>query len=288
MGLFSRLFNKTAKADGETPEIHSRVPQAQNQGEWEYLGDPASLIETDGKFSGLDFTLNVKDAIPVSATLYMQDVLSTFDEDTIDVRIVLPKDVRQAPDDWQYFDGPKSAQVVDRYGRLLGNLPDYKLSKTGYSIGDTARAAVTKPPAGGTHYGLHILIPKDVVEALERSRERARIERFVGKRVPENADTAIKNINNSEWHGPRSHGSPKQLDIETSIIPTPKGSQAKPHIRISFKGTELFEANARMECYKVLAKHVGERPFCATYQRFDSLSETERYYWKVTIVYEAK
>ena len=125
-----------------------------------------------------------------------------------------------------------------------------------------------------------------MIEPLRHKEERGRIERLIGEKIPESVDVAIKNFDDSEWLGPRDHVSPKRTQIETILIPPPKGSKAKPHICVSLEGVRIFEANARMECYKVLAKHIGERPFCTTYQRFDSMYENEQYYWKLIIVYE--
>lgn len=107
--------------------------------------------------------------------------------------------------------------------------------------------------------------------------ERKRLEFGLGISLPEGSEGVIFNLD--EWAG---SGHPQ---IETSVIPTPKGSQAKPHIVVKDGERKIAEVSARNGQYRVLSEHVGESPFATGVRKMDSMIDAGGHYWRLTIAY---
>ena len=73
------------------------------------------------------------------------------------------------------------------------------------------------------------------------------------------------------------------VEVSTELIPTPRGSTAKPHVAVFVDGTMVTDVGARCVHYKTLAEHAGERPYFACCQKREGHNGFP--IWVVTVVY---
>lgn len=91
--------------------------------------------------------------------------------------------------------------------------------------------------------------------------ERTRLElsKACGRELPVGVDGDCVYIEDDKWTGMRKSGV-FPVEVSTELIPTPRGSTAKPHVAVFVDGAMAADVSARCVHYKTLAEHAGERP----------------------------
>lgn len=94
--------------------------------------------------------------------------------------------------------------------------------------------------------------------------ERTRLElsKACGRELPVGVDGDCVYIEDDKWTGRRKSGI-FPVEVSTELIPTPRGSKAKPHVAVFVDGAMVTDVSARCVHYKTLAEHAGERPYFA-------------------------
>ena len=59
------------------------------------------------------------------------------------------------------------------------------------------------------------------------------------------------------------------IDVSTELMPTPKGSKAKPKVSIRIAGIEILQASAYNGYYETVVAHAGEEPLGAYIRKVD-------------------
>ena len=114
--------------------------------------------------------------------------------------------------------------------------------------------------------------------------ERTRLElsKACGRELPVGVDGDCVYIEDDKWAGMRKSGV-FPVEVSTELIPTPRGSTAKPHVAVFVDGSMAAEVSARCVHYKTLAEHAGERPYFACCQKRECHDGSP--IWRVTVVY---
>ncbi len=114
--------------------------------------------------------------------------------------------------------------------------------------------------------------------------ERTRLElsKACGRELPVGVDGDCVYIEDDKWAGRRKSGI-FPLEVSTELIPTPRGSKAKPHVAVFVDGAMAADVSARCVHYKTLAEHAGERPYFACCQKREGHDGSP--IWRVTVVY---
>lgn len=114
--------------------------------------------------------------------------------------------------------------------------------------------------------------------------ERTRLElsKACGRELPVGVDGDCVYIEDDKWTGMRKSGV-FPVEVSTELIPTPRGSTAKPHVAVFVDGAMAADVSARCVHYKTLAEHAGERPYFACYQKREGHDGFP--IWRVTVVY---
>lgn len=114
--------------------------------------------------------------------------------------------------------------------------------------------------------------------------ERTRLElsKACGRELPVGVDGDCVYIEDDKWAGMRKSGV-FPVEVSTELIPTPRGSTAKPHVAVFVDGSMAADVSARCVHYKTLAEHAGERPYFACCQKREGHDGSP--IWKVTVVY---
>ena len=114
--------------------------------------------------------------------------------------------------------------------------------------------------------------------------ERTRLElsKACGRELPVGVDGDCVYIEDNKWAGMRKSGV-FPVEVSTELIPTPRGSTAKPHVVVFVDGSMAAEVSARCVHYKTLAEHAGERPCFACCQKREGHDGSP--IWRVTVVY---
>lgn len=87
----------------------------------------------------------------------------------------------------------------------------------------------------------------------------------MGIRLGDNSIEVWINVTERNWVGGELPAGDLRFTPEFEMVPTPKGSSAKPHIRILRNGMPLVEISARnTEAYKFVFANMG-RPCRASY-----------------------
>lgn len=117
--------------------------------------------------------------------------------------------------------------------------------------------------------------------------ERTRLElsKACGRKLPVGVDGDCVYIEDDKWTGMRKSGV-FPVEISTELIPTPRGSTAKPHVAVFVDGAMAADVSARCVHYKTLAEHAGERPYFACCQKREGHDGFP--IWRVTVVYLGK
>lgn len=114
--------------------------------------------------------------------------------------------------------------------------------------------------------------------------ERTRLElsKACGRELPVGVDGDCVYIEDDKWTGMRKSGV-FPVEVSTELIPTPRGSTAKPHVAVFVDGAMAADVSARCVHYKTLAEHAGERPYFACCQKREDHDGFP--IWRVTVVY---
>lgn len=114
--------------------------------------------------------------------------------------------------------------------------------------------------------------------------ERTRLElsKACGRELPVGVDGDCVYIEDDKWTGMRKSGV-FPVEVSTELIPTPRGSTAKPHVAVFVDGAMAANVSARCVHYKTLAEHAGERPYFACCQKREGHDGFP--IWRVTVVY---
>lgn len=114
--------------------------------------------------------------------------------------------------------------------------------------------------------------------------ERTRLElsKACGRELPVGVDGDCVYIEDDKWAGMRKSGI-FPVEVSTELIPTPRGSTAKPHVAVFVDGSMAADVSARCVHYKTLAEHAGERPYFACCQMREGHDGSP--IWRVTVVY---
>lgn len=114
--------------------------------------------------------------------------------------------------------------------------------------------------------------------------ERTRLElsKACGRELPVGVDGDCVYIEDDKWTGMRKSGV-FPVEVSTELIPTPRGSTAKPHVAVFVDGSMTADVSARCVHYKTLAEHAGERPYFACCQKREGHDGSP--IWRVTVVY---
>lgn len=114
--------------------------------------------------------------------------------------------------------------------------------------------------------------------------ERTRLElsKACGRELPVGVDGDCVYIEDDKWAGRRKSGI-FPVEVSTELIPTPRGSKAKPHVAVFVDGAMAADVSARCVHYKTLAEHAGERPYFACCQKREGHDGSP--IWRVTVVY---
>lgn len=114
--------------------------------------------------------------------------------------------------------------------------------------------------------------------------ERTRLElsKACGRELPVGVDGDCVYIEDDKWAGMRKSGV-FPVEVSTELIPTPRGSTAKPHVAVFVDGSMAADVSARCVHYKTLAEHAGERPYFACCQKREGHDGSP--IWRVTVVY---
>lgn len=114
--------------------------------------------------------------------------------------------------------------------------------------------------------------------------ERTRLElsKAYGRELPVGVDGDCVYIEDDKWTGMRKSGV-FPVEVSTELIPTPRGSTAKPHVAVFVDGAMAADVSARCVHYKTLAEHAGERPYFACCQKREGHDGFP--IWRVTVVY---
>ncbi len=114
--------------------------------------------------------------------------------------------------------------------------------------------------------------------------ERTRLElsKACGRELPVGVDGDCVYIEDDKWTGMRKSGV-FPVEVYTELIPTPRGSTAKPHVAVFVDGAMAADVSARCVHYKTLAEHAGERPYFACCQKREGHDGFP--IWRVTVVY---
>lgn len=114
--------------------------------------------------------------------------------------------------------------------------------------------------------------------------ERTRLElsKACGRELPVGVDGDCVYIGDDKWTGMRKSGV-FPVEVSTELIPTPRGSTAKPHVAVFVDGAMAADVSARCVHYKTLAEHAGERPYFACCQKREGHDGFP--IWRVTVVY---
>lgn len=114
--------------------------------------------------------------------------------------------------------------------------------------------------------------------------ERTRLElsKACGRELPVGVDGDCVYIEDDKWTGMRKSGV-FPVEVSTELIPTPRGSTAKPHVAVFVDRAMAADVSARCVHYKTLAEHAGERPYFACCQKREGHDGFP--IWRVTVVY---
>lgn len=114
--------------------------------------------------------------------------------------------------------------------------------------------------------------------------ERTRLElsKACGRELPVGVDGDCVYVEDDKWAGMKKSGV-FPVEVSTELIPTPRGSTAKPHVAVFVDGSMVADVSARCVHYKTLAEHAGERPYFACCQKREGHDGSP--IWRVTVVY---
>ncbi len=108
------------------------------------------------------------------------------------------------------------------------------------------------------------------------------LSKMCGRELPVGVDGDCVYIEDDKWAGRRKSGI-FPVEVSTELVPTPRGSTAKPHVAVFVDGAMAADVSARSVHYKTLAEHAGERPYFSCCQKREGHNGFP--IWMVTVVY---
>lgn len=114
-------------------------------------------------------------------------------------------------------------------------------------------------------------------------RERWRLSKATGINLPLGVEGDVIFVEDDKWTGDKPANRSVKVDISTELIPTPKGSSAKPHVLIRYGEEAFCELSARNRQHSTFLKHAGETPYLATCKKHARGDGT--HCWQITVVY---
>lgn len=274
-------FKRKSKKAKTTKEKPSRIAvnkpfvkpiQAQNQ--MDNLGAVSvKILERSGaatwetKEDEIDGSKLVKHAIRVRGTYYLQANLVDIKADTIALQVV-PVGQAKKPIDWE--DQPGQYALVDRNMNMLGCLDERWLKLAGYRQGEEARCAVLEDKGEVCLFAIRTDRGYRYGEELEKEKQQARKEReyqsnrkLLGDSLSKSDEVIKQRFQREIVALPWSDDTVYLDNVGLELIPSPKGSTAKPHIAVKNNGRTIVEVAAKNGTYSQLARRVGETPKAA-------------------------
>lgn len=105
--------------------------------------------------------------------------------------------------------------------------------------------------------------------------------------LPSECDEVVINVGEDKWGGPEGSEQFEPIGVRLALIPTPRGSSAKPHVAICAGRMRIAEISAREAAYGDLVRHIDDAPLSAKYRVFDSLHNDGSQYYKLIIRFKA-
>lgn len=195
-----------------------------------------------------------------NSACYLQNALRVLGSEPKTLKIVLP-DEAVLPDGW--FEVYGDYVLIDDKKRLYGTLSIQILRYLGLELGD--HVTVERKRENGEYF-LNVYSNSNIAKALQdESCELCELN------IP--ASSSVHAIARSDFGDPRLR-----------LIPTPKGSKAKPHIGIYDNEVLIYELSASMSAYKTLIKFV-DQPIQAIHVRRLNSTIDEGHYYKLKIAF---
>lgn len=114
-------------------------------------------------------------------------------------------------------------------------------------------------------------------------RDRRRLSRLCGRDLPGGIDGEVIYFPEDKWEGQKPTTGCLAIDVVTELIPQPQGSKAKPHIAFVTGKRKVAEVSARNRQYKMLSKHIGEKPYFACCRKYTGNNRAPL--WMVIVTY---
>lgn len=133
------------------------------------------------------------------------------------------------------------------------------------------------------------------IKALAPSTRRSRREQTIASMIGAGKWDSVDNVDSIKVsdHKPNamadsllSGRSFIDVDVSLDMIPTPKGSSAKPHVGIFHAGACLFEFEARKMIYGELVNHVGRNALARVEKKLSNEGNDSPYY-SITLVFQS-
>ena len=141
---------------------------------------------------------------------------------------------------------------------------------------DACRALGREVPFSDRH-------SQECEDAAWLERERSRLSKATGTNLPLGVEGDVIFVEDDKWTGDKPANRSVKVDISTELIPTPKGSSAKPHVLIRYGEEAFCELSARNRQHSTFLKHAGETPYLATCKKHARGDGT--HCWQITVVY---
>lgn len=133
------------------------------------------------------------------------------------------------------------------------------------------------------------------IKALAPSTRRSRSERIIASMIGAGKWDSVDDVDSIKASDYKPNAMADSLlsgrgfiDIEVSLdmIPTPKGSYAKPHVGIFRDGAALFEFDARKMVYRELVRHAGQNALARVEKKLSNDGNGSPYY-SIMLVFQS-
>ena len=133
------------------------------------------------------------------------------------------------------------------------------------------------------------------IKALAPSTRRSRSERIIASMIGAGKWDSVDDVDSIKASDYKPNAMADSLlsgrgfiDIEVSLdmIPTPKGSYAKPHVGIFHDGAALFEFDARKMVYGELVRHAGQNALARVEKKLSNDGNGSPYY-SIMLVFQS-
>lgn len=133
------------------------------------------------------------------------------------------------------------------------------------------------------------------VKALAPSTRRSRSERIIASMIGAGKWDSVDDVDSIKASDYKPNAMADSLlsgrsfidvDVSLYMIPTPKGSSAKPHVGIFYAGAVLFEFEARKMIYGKLVNHVGRNALARVEKKLSNDGNGSPYY-SIMLVFQS-